>query len=338
MQKREVSGAHPTKLPRARILGTGRYAPSHVVTNDELSRTLDTNDAWIRERTGIERRHVAPPGELTSGMAIAASRHALEAAECSAAELDLVIVGTFTPDSPLPACAVYVQHALGARCAAFDIAAACSGFLVGLSVAEQYIRTGAARRILVVGAEMLSRVTDWTDRSTAVLFGDAAGAAVIGPSTDDRGILATRMYTDGGIAGMLEIPAGGVREPLTPKAIEQHRDKMQMDGRTVFRHAVKGLTGAALEAIADAGLTAADIDWMVPHQANQRILDQVSERLGIPKERVVLNLAEYGNTSSASVPVALDEAIRDGRIRSGQHVLFCTFGAGLTWGATVLRM
>jgi 3-oxoacyl-[acyl-carrier-protein] synthase-3 len=271
-------------------------------------------------------------------MAIQASRRALVAAECEASELDMVIVATFTPDSPLPASAVYVQHALGAKCVAFDVAAACTGFLVALSIAEQYVRTGAARRVLVVGAEMLSRVTDWTDRSTAVLFGDAAGAAVIGPSDDDRGILVTRMYTDGAIAGMLEIPAGGVREPLSARAIEERRDKMKMDGKVVFKHAVKGLAGAAEDAMKAAGLTAGDIDWLVPHQANQRILKQVSERLGIPAERTVTNLGEYGNTSSASVPVALDEAIRDGRIKSGQHVLLCAFGAGLTWGATVMRM
>jgi 3-oxoacyl-[acyl-carrier-protein] synthase-3 len=323
---------------RARILGTGGYSPARVVTNDELARTLDTTDAWIRERTGIERRHVAAVGETTSGMAIEAARRALAAAECDPRSLDLVVLGTFTPDSPLPATAVHLQAALGARCLAFDVAAACSGFVVGLGIAQQFLENGSANRVLVVGAEMLSRVTDWSDRSTAVLFGDGAGAAVLGPSEDGRGILSTVLHSDGAGAPLLEIAAGGVREPLTARSVEQGRDKMKMDGALVFKHAVKGLAGASIEAMERAGIAAGEIDWVVPHQANRRILDGVTERLGIPAARVVTNLAEHGNTSSASIPLALDEAIRDGRIRSGHSVLLCAFGAGFTWGAAVVRM
>lgn len=324
---------------RSAILGTGHYVPRSVITNHDLSRVLETSDAWITDRTGIARRRIAEEGELTSDMAARASHAALEDAECDASEIDLVVVATFTPDSPLPSCAAHVQHKIGARhVPAFDVASACTGFLTGLGIADQYVRSGAARRVLVVGVEMLSRVTDWSDRGTAVLFGDGAGAAIVGPADGDRGILSSRTYTDGSLAGLLEIPAGGTREPLTAARLAARRDRMRMDGPAVFRHAVRGLASSSEAVLAEAGLRPADVDWVVPHQANGRIVAQVAERLGVPMARVIVNLAEYGNTSSASIPIALDEAVRDGRIRRGQYVLLCAFGAGLTWGAAVLRM
>jgi 3-oxoacyl-[acyl-carrier-protein] synthase-3 len=328
------------RIVRSRILGTGHHAPEKVLTNLDLAKIVETSDEWITGRTGIRRRHIAADGEVTSDMAAAAARKALEAAGLSAADLDLIIVGTISGDSPLPSCAVHVQRKLGAEeIPAFDVSAACAGFIYGLTIADQFIRTGAARCVLIVGVELLSRLLDWSDRTTCVLFGDGAGAVVLGPSKDEsRGLLATSLFTDGSLAPALEIPAGGAVEPLTADGIANKRNKVHMVGQEIFKAAIKNLTSASAHVLKDAGLTSAELDWVVAHQANLRIITQVSERLGFPLDKFVLNIDEYGNTSSASIPIALDEAVRGGRIKEGQTVLMCALGAGISWGAALVRM
>lgn len=331
-------------LPHARILGTGAYTPERVVTNVDLERLVDTSDAWIAERTGIRARRVAREDETTSDMAAAASLRALEMAGITASQLSMIVVGTISGDTPMPACAVHVQRKIAARnIPAFDISAACAGFLFGLSIADQYLRSGAMEYILVVGVELLSRVLNWDDRTTCVLFGDGAGAAVIArrlSSEDDpkpRGILATRLYTDGNFSEALTIPGGGSREPLTPEGLKTARNKVHMQGQEIFKVAVKNLTGATKAVLEETGLGPADIDWVVAHQANLRILSQVSSRIDVPLERFVLNIEKYGNTSSASIPIALDEAVRDGRIKPGDTLAMCALGAGISWGGAVVR-
>jgi 3-oxoacyl-[acyl-carrier-protein] synthase III len=327
-------------LPKSRILGTGHYVPERVLHNVDLEKMVDTSDAWIAERTGIRRRHVAGEHEVTSDMAAMAGRRALEAAGLNAADLDMIIVGTISGDSPMPACAVHVQQKLGADgIPAFDLSAACAGFTYGLSIADQFISTGAARCVLVVGVELLSRLLDWQDRTTCVLFGDGAGAIVLGPSSGDgRGVLASRIFTDGSLAHALTIPAGGSAEPLTTEGIEKKRNKVHMMGQEIFRVAIKNLTSASTAVLKASGLTSADLDWVVAHQANLRIIHQVSDRLGFPMDKFIINIQEYGNTSSASIPIALDEAVRDGRIKEGHNVLMCALGAGISWGAALVRM
>ncbi|MCC6556196.1 MAG: ketoacyl-ACP synthase III [Polyangiaceae bacterium] len=326
--------------PKSRILGTGHYAPAKVVSNADLERVVDTSDAWISERTGIRRRHVAADGEVTSDMAAAAGRNALQAAGLNVADLDMIIVGTISGDTPSPSCAAHVQHKLGAEeIPAFDISAACAGFLYGLTIADQFIATGACNCVLVIGVELLSRILNWQDRTTCVLFGDGAGAVVLGPARGDgRGILSTRIFSDGGLAGSLIIPAGGTAEPYSEEALEKKRNKVHMIGQDIFKVAVKNLTSASTLALKASGLTSAELDWVVAHQANLRIISQVSSRLGFPLEKFVLNIEEYGNTSSASIPIALDEAVRDGRIKPGQSVLLCALGAGISWGSAIVRM
>lgn len=326
--------------PRARISGTGHYVPARVVTNGELESRVDTTDAWITERTGIRERRIAADGESTSDMAAEACRRALAAAELDPRDVDLIIVATVTPDMPLPATAVFVQTKIGARsdCPAFDLAAACAGFCYALSIADKFVASGAARHVLVVGVELLSRVVDWSDRGTCVLFGDGAGAVVVSPSNDDgRGILSTAIFADGNHAGALRIPGGGSVEPASARTIEQGRHFVEMNGREIFKVAVKNLSSASSAALGAAGVSPSELDWVVPHQANLRILEGVSERTGVPMERFYLNLAKYGNTSSASIPIALDEAVRGGVIRPGQSVLFCALGGGVAWGSAVLR-
>ncbi|WP_437339107.1 beta-ketoacyl-ACP synthase III [Sorangium sp. So ce394] len=326
--------------PKSRILGTGSYAPARVLHNTDLEKIVDTSDSWISERTGIRRRHIAAEGELTSDMAAAAGRSALASAGLSAADLDMIIVGTISGDSPMPACAVHVQQKLGVQeIPSFDISAACAGFVYGLTIADQFISNGVARNILVVGVELLSRILNWKDRTTCVLFGDGAGAVVLGPASGDgRGIVSTRIFSDGGLASSLVIPGGGTAEPLTAEGLEQNRNKVHMVGQDIFKVAVKNLSSASLIALETAGMSATDVDWVVAHQANLRIISQVAARLSLPLDRFVLNIEEYGNTSSASIPIALDEAVRDGRIKPGHNVLFCALGAGISWGASVVRM
>jgi 3-oxoacyl-[acyl-carrier-protein] synthase-3 len=330
----------PKIIPKSRILGTGRYIPERVVSNRELEKRVDTTDTWIVERTGIRRRHVAADGEATSDMAARAAERALQAAGVRAVDLDMILVATISGDTPMPACAVHVQRKLGAvEIPSFDVSAACAGFVYGLTIADQFIKTGAARHVLVVGVELLSRLIDWGDRTTCVLFGDGAGAVVVGPSLDDgRGILASKIFTDGSLAHALEIPGGGTSEPITASNVSLARNTVKMSGAEVFRVAIKNLTRASTLALEAAALTSADLDWVVAHQANLRILTQVSDRLAVSLAKFVLNIEEYGNTSSASIPIALDEAVRDGRIRPNHQVLFCALGAGISWGAVVLRM
>jgi 3-oxoacyl-[acyl-carrier-protein] synthase-3 len=332
--------AEPRTEPKSRILGTGHYAPARVVTNADLEKIVDTSDAWISERTGIRRRHMAAEGEVTSDMAAAAARNALDAAGLNVADLDMIIVGTISGDTPMPACATHVQHKLGAEeIPAFDVSAACAGFLYGMTIADQFIATGAANCVLVVGVELLSRILDWQDRTTCVLFGDGAGAVVLGPAKGDgRGLLSSRLYSDGSLAASLIIPGGGTAEPYTAEGLALRHNKVKMIGQDIFRAAIKNLTSASTLALKAAGLTSAHLDWVVAHQANLRIITQVSARLGFPMEKFVLNIEEYGNTSSASIPIALDEAVRDGRIQPGQTVLLCALGAGISWGSALLRM
>jgi 3-oxoacyl-[acyl-carrier-protein] synthase-3 len=329
-----------TERPGSQILGTGAYAPEKVLTNRDLEKVVDTSDEWIRERTGIGERRVAADGEAASDLALKASLRALEAASVRATDLDMIIVGTISADHPMPACAAYLQRKLGAsQIPSFDVSAACAGFLYGLSIGDQFVRTGALKRVLVVGVELLSRILNWKDRATCVLFGDGAGAVVLGPADDDgRGVLSTKLHTDASLTDSLYIPAGGSREPVTPEGLATQRNKVYMVGSDIFRIAVKNLTGASRAAIDAAGMSPDAVKWVVPHQANLRILAQVAQRLDIPLERFVLNIERYGNTSSASIPIALDEARRDGRIQNGDTVLMCALGAGISWGSALVRI
>ena len=326
--------------PKSCILGTGAYAPDRILTNADLERLVDTSDAWITERTGIKERRVAADDQASSDMALFAAQRALEAAGLTAKDLDMIIVGTVTPDMPTPACAAFLQQKLGAGpIPSFDISAACAGFIYAMSIADQFIRSGAQKHVLIVGVELLSRVLNMKDRTTCVLFGDGAGAAVLGPAKEDgAGILSTKLYTDATLVGSLGIPGGGSKERLTPESLVAQRDKVHMAGQDIFKVAVKNLTSASRSALEHAELPASAVRWVVPHQANLRIIAQVAQRLDIPLERFVLNIERYGNTSSASIPIALDEALRDGRIEKGDTVLMCALGAGISWGSALVRV
>jgi 3-oxoacyl-[acyl-carrier-protein] synthase III len=321
------------------ILGTGSYAPSRILTNHDLEKIINTSDAWITERTGIKERRIAADGEVTSDMAVAAARKALEMAETDPVDLDMIIVGTISPDMPMPSCAVFVQAKLGAtRAFAFDLSAACAGSLYGMAIADQFIRTGSARRVLVIGAELLSRLVDWEDRSSCVLFGDAAGAMVLGPSPDAaRGLISTHLHSDGTAAGMLSIPGGGSKYPQSEDVLAKKLNKISMNGREVYKYATRALPEVILEALAANGLKPGAIDHVVTHQANVRIVESVVDRLGIPREKCWLNIDRYGNTSSASLPISLDEANRAGRLRPGDLIAMMAIGAGMAWGSALVR-
>jgi 3-oxoacyl-[acyl-carrier-protein] synthase-3 len=331
--------------PRSRILGLGHFLPPVVRTNDDLAKMVDTSDEWITERTGIRARHIAPEGIATSDMAAAAAREALASAGLTASEIDMIIVGTVTPDMPMPATAAFVQQKIGAgNIPAFDISAACAGFIYGLSIADQFIATGQMRRVLVVGVELLSRVIDWTDRTTCVLFGDGAGAAVLGPAEGTtatgkaRGILSTSISTDGSLAPALQIPGGGSLSPTSHLTVEQKLHYVHMKGQDVFKSAVKNLHSASATALERAGMTTADVDWICAHQANKRIIDQVVSRLEVPADKVLMNIAQVGNTSSASIPILLDQSMRAGKVKEGDTVLMCALGAGISWGSALVRL
>jgi 3-oxoacyl-[acyl-carrier-protein] synthase-3 len=326
-------------MRRTAILGTGAYAPERVLTNADLEKMVETSDAWITERTGIKERRIAAPNEQTSDMAVKAAVRALEMARTRAEDLDLIVMGTVSPDMPMPSCAVMVQAKLGAKRAfAFDLSAACAGSLYGMSIADQYIRSGSARRVLVIGAELLSRVVDWTDRNTCVLFGDAAGAMVLGPSEDpDRGILGIHLHSDGDAAGFLTIKGGGSQFPQSPEVLEKKLNKVAMNGREVYKYAVRALPEAVLEALGAQGLAPENVTHLIGHQANLRIIESVCHRLGLPLEKCWVNIHRYGNTSSASLPTTLDEANRAGRLRQGDIIAMMAIGAGMAWGAGVVR-
>lgn len=315
----------------SRIIGTGGYLPAKVLANRDLERMVDTTDEWIYTRTGIRQRHVAADEEKTSDLALQASRQALAAAGVTPAELDLIIVATTTPDMIFPSTACILQAKLGAKnCPAFDVQAVCSGFIYGLSTADQFVRSGQYRNVLVVGAEIYSRILDWQDRGTCVLFGDGAGAVVI-RRDNAPGILSTRLHADGTQANMLSVPGSVCAGKVTGRPL------LQMDGQGVFKFAVKVLDDIVGETLAANNMQKADIDWLVPHQANIRIIQATAKKLGMSMEKVVVTVDRHANTSAASIPLALDEAVRDGRIRSGQHVLMEGVGGGFTWGAVLVK-
>ena len=328
-------------MQRSRIVGTGTYLPERVVTNDDLSQTMgiDTSDAWIRERTGIGARRIAGSNEATSDMATAASKKSLEMAGVRAEDLDLIICGTVTSDMPFPAAACFVQAKIGAaKAAAFDVSAACAGSLFALSIADQYIRGGMARKVLVLGAELLTRVTDWTDRSTCVLFGDAAGAMVMVPETrPDRGLLSTHLHTDGTQWDILNIPGGGSLKPLNQDVLDRRDQFIKMNGREVYKTAVRALGACSREALERNGYRPQDVDRVIAHQANLRILEHVMKKLEIPLAKCEQNIEQVGNTSSASVPLTLDQANRAGRLKDGDLVLMMAIGGGMAWGSALLK-
>ena len=318
---------------RSQIAGCGAYLPERVVTNEELAQRLDTSDAWIRQRTGIGERRIAAEGELTSDLAVCAARRALQSAGMSGSDLDLIVLATATPDQTFPATATKVQAQLGMkRGSAFDVQAVCSGFIFALATADNALRLGQARTALVIGAETFSRILDWQDRGTCVLFGDGAGALVLnaGPAVPaSRGILSTHLHSDGAQHDILYVDGGP-----SSTGTAGH---LRMEGREVFRQAVHHLSAVVDEALAANGLTSADVDWLVPHQANTRIIDAVGRRLGLSPEKTVVTIERHANTSAASIPLALEEAVRDGRIRPGHLVLMEALGGGLTWGASIAR-
>ncbi|WP_298022447.1 beta-ketoacyl-ACP synthase III [uncultured Parasphingopyxis sp.] len=315
---------------RTVILGTGSALPTRRVSNDELAETVDTSHDWIVERTGIHFRHIAGEGETTASLGAEASRRALEAAGVDATEIGLIVLATSTPDQTFPASATLIQAELGIDdCTAFDVQAVCSGFLYALSVADNMIKGGVAQKALVIGSETFSRILDWEDRGTCVLFGDGAGAVVLGAEEGDRGILASKLHADGRQNQLLYVDGG----PSTTQTV----GKLRMQGREVFRHAVVNLSAVMTETLEAAGLGSDAVDWVIPHQANKRILDATAKKLGLAPERVIVTVDQHANTSAASVPLALDTAVRDGRIRRGDLLVLEAMGGGFTWGASVVR-
>lgn len=322
-------------VKRSIVLGTGSYLPARRLTNDDLARMVDTSDEWIVQRTGIHARHIAADGEFTSDLAVAAARKALEAAGCEATSIDLIILATATPDNTFPATAVTVQHRLGiASGFAFDVHAVCSGFVYALATADAYLRAGMGKRALVIGAETFSRILDWEDRTTCVLFGDGAGAIVLQAvegegTTADRGVLTSHLRSDGAHKDKLYVDGG----PSSTQTVGH----LRMQGKEVFRHAVSMITDVVEAAFAATGTSAESLDWFIPHQANRRIIDASAKKLGIDPAKVVVTLEDHGNTSAASIPLALDQAVRDGRVKRGDLIMLEAMGGGFTWGASLLR-
>jgi len=320
------------------IVGTGSYLPDHILTNADLEKMVDTTDEWITTRSGIKERRIAPDWMCTSDMGAEAARRAMEQAGVRENEIDLIICATITPDMPFPNTACLIQHKIGAKhAAAFDIEAACSGFLYGLEIGQQFITSGTYNTVLVVGAEKLSTIVDWQDRSTCVLFGDGAGAAILRSRGEQHGILTTCMGADGSKADILLMPGGGAKYPASKESVSARMHYLKMEGKEVFKNAIIAMQTAAEDALKKCNLTIHDIKCIIPHQANLRIIDALAERLGAPKEKVYVNLHRYGNISAASVAIALDEAAREGRFQRGDLILLVVFGSGLTWAACVVQ-
>lgn len=342
-QIERMSHSQPATVPCVmKIAGTGSYVPERVLTNAELEQMVDTTDEWIVSRTGIRERRIAGPDEKTSDLATKAALRAMEAAGVTAEEIDLIIVGTISPDTFFPSTACHVQRNLGAvRAVAFDVSAACAGFLYAMQIARHFINSGNRKTALIIGADKLSGMVNWEDRNTCVLFGDGAGAAVLTArdpeAADDGGVLSSVMASDGRLTDILSVPGGGSAIPITPENAGQRLNTIHMQGKEVFKAAVKYTLEACEQAIERAGLRPEDIAMIVPHQANVRIVDAIRERLGLPPERAFLNLHKYGNTSGAAVAIALDEAVRTGVVKKGDHILMVAFGAGFAWSASVIR-
>ena len=320
------------------IIGIGSFVPEKILTNKDLEKIVDTNDEWISERTGIKVRHIVADGENTSDIAAKAAERALKDAGLTADDIDLIVVATATPDMLFPSTACLVQNKLkAAKAAAYDLAAGCSGFMYAIVTASQFIKTGLYKHVLVIGAESLSRILDWTDRNTCVLFGDGAGAVVLGEVPEGYGILGSNLGADGSGGDLLCLPAGGTSRPATEETVRDRLHFVHMAGNEVFKFAVKVMGEAALNALEHAQIDTSEVDWLIPHQANIRIIQSAAKRLKMPMEKVIVNVDKYGNTSSASIPIALEEAIHDGRIKSGQVITMVGFGAGLTWASAVMR-
>ncbi|HNQ78561.1 MAG TPA: beta-ketoacyl-ACP synthase III [Acidobacteriota bacterium] len=323
---------------KARIVGTGRSLPEKVLTNFDLEKIVDTSDEWIRTRTGIRERRIASENESLSDFASGAAKNALEMAGVKPEEVDLILLGTVTMDQPIPATSCFVQHRIGAvNAASFDFQAGCTGFIYGLSIADQYIRSGAAKKVLLIGGEVLSKVLDWKDRATCVLFGDGCGAVLLSAETGDRGILASAIHSDGSMADFITMPGGGSKIPASHKSVDDNLHVVKMMGNETFKVAVRRIEGACREALEKADIPPEQVKWFIPHQANTRIISAVAERLGWPSEKYVINIDRIGNTSAGSIPIALDEIVREGKVSDNDILIFSAFGAGVTWGASVIR-
>ena len=325
---------------RTRIAGTGSYLPEKILTNADLEKMVDTNDQWIVERTGIRERRIAAPGQVTSDLAYNAATKALEAAKMTASDIDMIIVATVSPDQSMPSTACILQAKLGCgTIMAFDLSAACSGFLYSMGIADQFIRTGIYKNILIVGAEILHNVVNYKDRETCILFGDGAGCAILSRAEPgDRNVIqSVHLHADGSLADLLSLPAGGSVMPLSQEVLDSGSHYLRMKGREIYKNAVRTMTFCCQEALEANQMTVADIDWLIPHQANLRILESVAGYFKIPSEKVIVNLRRTGNTSAASVPIALDESIREGKIKRGEMILMTVFGAGLTSGSLMVR-
>jgi 3-oxoacyl-[acyl-carrier-protein] synthase-3 len=323
---------------RTRIISTGSFTPEKRLTNFDLEKLVDTSDEWITERTGIKERRIANEKQAASDLAYEAAKVALKNAGIKAKDIDLIIVATVTGDMPVPSTGCFLQARLEAKnAAAFDINAACSGFIYALCVADSFIKTGRYKKILVVGSEVLSKFTDWEDRSTCVLFGDGAGAVILSPTSEERGIISTHIYSDGRLGDLLHTPGGGSRNPASKETIRKRMHYIKMKGNETFKVAVRTLENLVVETLRMNNIKPSQLSLLIPHQANQRIIVAIAERLGLPLDRVLINLDRYGNTSAASIPIALDEAVRTGRVRDGDYILLEAFGGGLTWGSALIK-
>ncbi len=323
---------------RSKIISTGSYLPEKILTNFDLEKIVDTSDKWITERTGIKERRIASKNQAASDLAYEASRLTLEKASLKAEDIDLLIVATVTGDMPFPSTACILQHRLGAKnAAAFDINAACSGFLYGLYVADSFVKSGMHKRVLIIGVEVLSKITDWDDRTTCVLFGDGAGAAIVEPTEEERGIISMHINSDGGMWDLLHIPGGGSRCPVSKDSLDKRLHYIKMKGNETFKVAVRTLEDLVLRILKDNKLDPSQLSLLIPHQANLRIIQATADRLGLPMDKVLININKYGNTSAASIPIALDEAVMTGRIKDGDYILLEAFGGGLTWASALIK-